>query len=134
MQDQRRIGEIIKFGRKLLAEAIAEVQAKLKQASLEKGAEASGQDSWHDEGYRHALGTRCIIAGARQGPLLGGGQKAAASCAQSKRFATLVARPQARGEAGCSVRVAKRSRSERDAQSKRFATLRTRHSGGMPLR
>jgi transcription elongation GreA/GreB family factor len=42
------------FGRRLLEEAIREVQAKLKQASLEKGEEASGQDSWHDEGYKLA--------------------------------------------------------------------------------
>jgi transcription elongation GreA/GreB family factor len=42
------------FGRQLLADAIAEAQEKLRQASLEKGAEASGQDSWHDEGYKQA--------------------------------------------------------------------------------
>jgi transcription elongation GreA/GreB family factor len=42
------------FGRRLLEEAILEVQTKLKQASLEKGMEASGQDSWHDEGYKLA--------------------------------------------------------------------------------
>ena len=42
------------FGRRLLEDAILEVQTKLKQASLEKGEEASGQDSWHDEGYKLA--------------------------------------------------------------------------------
>jgi transcription elongation GreA/GreB family factor len=42
------------FGRRLLEEAILEVRTKLKQASLEKGEEASGQDSWHDEGYKLA--------------------------------------------------------------------------------
>jgi transcription elongation GreA/GreB family factor len=45
---------LTQFGRKLLEDSILEVQAKLKQTSLEKGEEASGQDSWHDEGYKLA--------------------------------------------------------------------------------
>ena len=43
-----------RFGMRLLEDAILEVQEKLKAASLEKGEEASGQDSWHDEGYKLA--------------------------------------------------------------------------------